>query len=130
MRRRLIMTAAVLMLLGVMPTTAAGQEIEALGTGNALIDQCGDAVSGNSDGGFFGLAYCQGLVRGISDMLEIYSRTGSGFPNPLYCVPESAILGQKIRVVLKFLEDFPEKLHLQDSLLVMVALTDGFPCPD
>ncbi len=29
MRQRLIMTAAVLMLLGVMPTTAAGQEIEA-----------------------------------------------------------------------------------------------------
>lgn len=59
---------------------------------------------------------CSGLVAGV-----MYS---SAFVCPADNVPP----GQAVRVVVKFLQDHPEKLNWAGVRLAQVALADAFPC--
>jgi hypothetical protein len=61
--------------------------------------------------------YCSGLVAGVSSA------------SPRVCPDDGVTGGQQIRVVLKYLQDHPEELHLDDALLVDRALAKAFPCP-
>jgi len=60
--------------------------------------------------------YCIGIVTGVSD------------ESPQHCSPEDAIVAQSIRVVLKFLQDHPEKLHQRRTWLAAEALRKAFRC--
>jgi hypothetical protein len=60
--------------------------------------------------------YCIGIVKGVGDEA------------PNHCIPESVNTGQAIRVVLKFLQDHPEKLHERGTWLTAEALRKGFTC--
>jgi hypothetical protein len=44
------------------------------------------------------------------------------------CAPASATLEQYADVVSKYLEDHPERLHLQAGMLVIEALNRAWPC--
>lgn len=73
---------------------------------------------------------CFGMVRGIVSFRELIFpyMEGNGFTKPV-CFPEQGIaVEQAVRVVLKYLNDHPEKLHMDDAILVAVALADAFPC--
>ena len=61
--------------------------------------------------------YCTGLVYGISNA------------SPHVCPDEEVTTGQETRVVLKYLQDHPEELHLDNAVLVEKALEKAFPCP-
>ena len=102
---------------------SAGQEPSAT-TGNTLIESCQiyvdslpDPVSSNFLGG-----YCLGLVHGVSDVAQVL-----GSP-PLVCYPSGGTNSQLVRVVVKFLNDHPEALHKPDTVLVLEALNDAYPC--
>jgi hypothetical protein len=60
--------------------------------------------------------YCRGLTEGIT---AASSRI---------CPAASVTYGQEIRVVVKFLQDHPEKLNLRGVQLVDDALANAFPC--
>lgn len=49
------------------------------------------------------------------------------FPG-LMCVPPEVQLGQEVKVVVKYLNDHPEKLHTNAVPLVQGALEIAFPC--
>jgi hypothetical protein len=59
---------------------------------------------------------CVGVIEGVSAT------------SPLVCPAENVTLGQEVRVVIKFLQEHPEKLHLRGSKLVQEALAQAFPC--
>jgi hypothetical protein len=59
---------------------------------------------------------CQGVVQGV------------GETSNLVCPAEHVTIGQEVRVVLKFLQDHPEKLNLRGTKLVEEALAQAFPC--
>lgn len=59
---------------------------------------------------------CQGIVQGIGDV------------SPLACPTEGVKVMQEIRVVVKYLQDHPEKLNLRGSELISSALSQAFPC--
>lgn len=61
--------------------------------------------------------YCYGLVHGVSQTA------------PGVCVPQKVPLGQAIKVVLKFLNDNPNKLQIDGAALTRDALSNAFPCP-
>ncbi|WP_369319470.1 Rap1a/Tai family immunity protein [Pseudomonas sp. W2Oct36] len=45
------------------------------------------------------------------------------------CLPKSGVKGQQaIRVTVKFLEANPKLLNDDASMLILLALTDAFPC--
>jgi hypothetical protein len=60
--------------------------------------------------------FCNGLVEGVSDA------------SSKVCRKEEVTNGQELRVVLKYLQDHPEELHLRNSALVEKALVKAFPC--
>src|SRR5574341_1759681 len=87
--------------------------------GKDLLQNCDDFIKKratvNDSGGF-----CQGFVEGAIDTYnigavdqEIKLRAGQPIKNlPLQlCIPNTVYLSQAIRVVKKYLEDHPEKLH-------------------
>lgn len=59
---------------------------------------------------------CIGLVKGVSDV------------SPHVCPPKDAPYGQEIRIVVRYLENHPEELHLRDTALIEKALSQAFPC--
>jgi Rap1a immunity proteins len=59
---------------------------------------------------------CAGLVSGVADV------------SPLVCAAESVTHGQEVRVVVRFLQDHPERLNLHATRLVEAALAQAFPC--
>jgi len=60
--------------------------------------------------------FCRGIVEGVSNA------------SPKVCPEDNATYGQEVRVVVKYLQDHPEELHLRNSTLVEKALAKVFPC--
>ncbi len=60
--------------------------------------------------------YCTGLVYGISKA------------SPYVCPDDEVTTGQETRVVLRYLQEHPEELHLDNAVLVERALAKAFPC--
>jgi len=87
-------------------------------TGNRLAESCRNADQ-NLEWGF-----CVGFVLGVlgttNDLSSVSKRE--------ICVPPEAVQSQVARVVAKWLDDNPEKLHFSASSLVRAALAQGFPC--
>ena len=69
---------------------------------------------------------CAGYVIAVSDVreemawLEVAPKT--------ICVPDSALSGQLVKVVTKYLNENPEQLHNGAGGLVQAALFSAFPC--
>lgn len=71
--------------------------------------------------------YCLGLLRGLTNMNMVwqqYTKDASMF----FCVPPESKTGQWMRVVVKYLQEHPERLHEEDIALASLALTSAFPC--
>jgi hypothetical protein len=131
------MKALLVLLVVLMSRLAMASEIRE--DGAALLESCGPTVAatdglrpfeGKSGGeatkmGLDG-AFCQGLATGIVHATQAYQ-----FLNyqTLFCVPEGGITtGQAVRVIVKYLRDHPEELHLRGSLVAIQALRQAFPC--
>jgi hypothetical protein len=116
-------TFALLLLLAViffLPVSLAAQNDSA--DGNKLILSCKAAVEfaegkeWKSGGEAFDMGFCLGLVEGVA------------FSSPEVCTSSDVTHGQGARVVLKYLNDHPEKLSLRRDRLVEAALAQAFPC--
>lgn len=76
--------------------------------------------------------YCMGIVDGISFMsIGINAISPSTqIPNLRVCWPKNLTitLGQKIRILTKYLRDHPEMLAYDGHLLVNLAFRNAYPC--
>jgi hypothetical protein len=94
--------------------------------GNTLLRQCNAAVrrmdainTGRDPGNALeqrDAEYCLGYVNGFVDADE------------RSCPPSPVTMQQYVRVVVKYLNDHPEKLHLGRAQLVGESLGNAFPC--
>ena len=71
--------------------------------------------------------YCMGLVSGVIQTDAFYEITGRQTA-PFFCMPKGVTDGQGVRVFVEYLKKNPQQLHLPSGALVMIALTDAFPC--
>ena len=60
--------------------------------------------------------FCAGIVHGVASVSRVV------------CERENVTHGQEVRVVLRFLQDHPEKLNMDGAVLVEMALAKAFPC--
>ena len=89
-------------------------------SGSDLLQKCeSDSVAESNT--------CDGYILGILDFQEALVGW-SILDEPIFCTPDSALSGQLIKVVIKYLNEHPEKLHLAASSSVANALYDAFPC--
>ena len=98
------------------------------GTGNTFLTDCNIALrllnniklSWSLDSkDWFSVGFCMGAIHGVQDTL----RSTEGM-----CLPDEIVVGQAIRIVVKYLEDHPQELQEQDTLLIKKALLDAYPC--
>jgi Rap1a immunity proteins len=66
--------------------------------------------------------YCSGIVHAIA--LISLSQPGS----MKICLPRSVNRGQLVRVVTKYIDERPERLHEQFVFLAIEALRTAWPC--
>jgi len=89
-------------------------------TGNDLVEVCDETNE-------LILALCSSYVGGIADAHVAF--VNLEIMESVWCVPKVGIMGSQIsRVVAKYLKEHPEELHFRASLLVVLALTEAFPC--
>ena len=74
-----------------------------------------------------GAGYCVGVIKGIGDMHNIYT-VWFKIQNRIFCVPEEVNIEQQARVVIKFLKDNPAILHEHNTILIVKALKNAYPC--
>ena len=71
---------------------------------------------------------CLGLVEGTTNTHDILT-INSG-KQGMYCQPSTSQveLEKNTSIVLKYLKEHPEELHLSASYLILKALKETFPC--
>jgi|HubBroStandDraft_5_1064220.scaffolds.fasta_scaffold168950_2 hypothetical protein len=100
-------------------------------TGNDLLPVCSVAVDvldkkdGSNDQAHDAVE-CFQYVSGFLDGYGVASAVDKG--KPFLCFPKDSNTGQMVRVVVKWMKERPEKLHLAASACVFEALGDSFMC--
>ncbi len=106
--------------------------------GNVLLHNCslvvkmtdGDSVTSPIDN--LNAGVCMGLVRGIMDTMTLWRSVdhGGAIDNTAMhgCIPDSIKTIQGARIVVKYLDNHPERLQVPDTRLVLMAMVDAFPC--
>jgi len=70
---------------------------------------------------------CALYVEGASDGIGVSAHYFSDGSLP-FCAPDRFTGTQLRKVVLKYLDEHPEELHLAATGLIMTALIEAFPC--
>jgi hypothetical protein len=118
--------------------------------GNELLKECGaytnllnlpnaqdtndpDVLRAMARGDFVNGAHCLGYVTGVVDdhfncQTNEASSTAAVDPTKHFCLPDGVSPNQTVRVVMKWLEDHPARLHESAVELVLGALKENFPC--
>lgn len=71
--------------------------------------------------------YCTGITEGVRSSLVMFNKH---LPKHMRaCFPGDGIMTeQSVRVVLKFLRENPNMLHMEDAPLIWLAYVKAFPC--
>jgi hypothetical protein len=114
------MVWASLLLVGV-PFMASAQNEDVSST-NHILPGCRQFVYGGEDAvNLFKAGDCVGTVTSAS----IFSR----YFLKVACIPDGVTYGQEVRVVLKYVEDRPERQNEPLLALAMEAIKGAWPCP-
>ena len=109
--------ATVLFLAAVLiPISSANAQFA---TGNQLLAHCQDEEDAERQ------AYCYGYSQGVADFFGPLHQQ----PGGTQC-PPAGVNGDQIReVMIRYLEQNPEHLHLTGAVLAMLSITSTW-CPD
>jgi len=100
-------------------------------SGRDFLEVCSSIDSeGNKDpAGISRDATCLGWVEGFADGLLVHDEL-LGVPrrDRLACVPRGVTPIQIVRVIKKYLAEYPEKAHRATRYIASLALAGAFPC--
>lgn len=109
------------------PLTASAQNF----TGLDMLRACQIAINPPTDadvGTYMKGARCLGFLDGMMDTTSIVTAVTKGQTN-LFCAPKEGIgLEQAARIVVKYLTENPNDLHMPARMQAMVAFRVAFPC--
>ena len=88
-------------------------------TGSVLLERCESDSPAD-------LNTCYGYLAGINDITLTYDDWGDMTEG--FCVPDGVRASQLSKVVIKGLNERPEKLHKDASSLVANIFYEAFPC--
>ncbi|HNV88897.1 MAG TPA: Rap1a/Tai family immunity protein [Methylotenera sp.] len=98
--------------------------------GNELLKSCSPVLKTKSDvneDDYIGYSFCLGLMQGITNLNMTYEVSLG--KKAYFCLPDSGIINsQAARIVVKFLEDNPQRLNEESSLLSILAFAKAYPC--
>lgn len=132
---RTIAAGVALLSLAAVPA-AAQRPIPDVNDGNALARECGAAIS-QADGGPVDpdrdevergsdMGQCLGLVTGVWHTHMIMVDDFGG--REAFCATETVSAGRMARIVDAYLKENPAELTMWDTVLILRAFVNAFPC--
>lgn len=134
---RKVVGLAALVILCASPA-AAQRPIPNVNDGEALKRECGEAINQADHGGEGSIGtrdemtrgsdmgQCLGLVTGVwHTHMMMVDDFGS---REAFCADQTVSAGQMARIVAAYLEEHPEELKMWDTVLILRAFVDAFPC--
>lgn len=70
--------------------------------------------------------YCLGYIRGVIGAHSWFVVAKN--TSPLFCMSGGETGGQGARILVKWLKEHPEKLHIDSNIVALAALREAFPC--
>ena len=122
--KKLAMSLVVALLFMVFPAFAAAGHYS---DGKVLHESCSEAIKlfdSNGKADPFLAGSCLGYLRAANDMYEIMVNND----NRTICIPTGLDVKHLIMVVVKYLNEHPEKLQNVASSSVYEAFQEYFPC--
>jgi hypothetical protein len=104
---------------------------QALADGNELLSYCQSAIqlveTNGKEGNAFHAGNCFGVINGVTSLRGL---TNPALPKQAQtCFPSPSPPNiQAARIAVKYLKENPEKLNLDDGILMLFALQRAFPC--
>lgn len=95
-------------------SSVAAQDISSAGV---VVEGCRDFIARS---GSLSSAYIRGLCAGKVEAVAVFA---SGI-----CFPSEATVGQMIRVVTRYIDQHPARLHENFMLLARDAMREAWPC--
>lgn len=95
-----------------------------------VIRMVDDKVSSPYDDNI-GAGFCMGELHGQMIMNNVYLeylKIKDATVSPMMCFPSTVVVDQLVRVLIKYLEDNPDKLHEDAGVLTFYALAGSFSC--
>ena len=105
------------------PAATAAQDYD--GTGLALLRDCEEGLRASGD--FARARHCSGVVRGAARTLALLQQNGH-VAEARACLPPGTPDPRLVTIVLGYLSEHPDELHLPDVQLVLKAVEAAFPC--
>jgi len=96
---------------------------ERYGSGNDILASCRAFANGTPTSS---ADFPQGFCAGVVDTLLSAGPTMQS--NLRFCPPEGVTTGQAIRVAVKYMERYPERLHFAFMVIAMDAFRTVWPC--
>ena len=118
-RLRVVKAGWFALVVGMALPSLAQAQVSLINSGTKLLEQCSDWAKPDSEqtpSSYQASAFCSAYVAGVFDAMDNV------------CPPDGVTYGQMVRVVLKFLNDHPERLHEGRFRLVVDALRAAWPC--
>jgi Rap1a immunity proteins len=112
--------AAVLLTLATIATPAKAQSVaQMVWTGNTMLEPCRELLDPANTRGNFSEGMCEGVIASISFW----------FSGNVFCAPAGATHQQSDRVIVRYMDQRPERLHEDFRRLALEALIATWPCP-
>lgn len=92
-------------------------------TGNDLLRRC-QGQSENAAIKIMNDTFCLGVIAGYTDALRVTPSLKA------LCIPQNAEWEQRRKVVVKYMNEYPEKLHQYYGILILDAVAEAFPCDE
>ena len=89
------------------------------------------AVAHSNDTALLNTGYCGGYIDGVTDveaMWKAVDKKAGINAHDHYCMPEEVTNGQVLKILKKWLDNNPEKLHWRADSIIHAALLEAFPC--
>lgn len=124
--------------LAAAPATPAGNDENLSDSGNAFVRTC-SAIEANAatldHSQQIAIGECVAYVMGLSEGIAMegsYAEAKGGKAATPYCLADTYEVehGQKVRILLKYIRNNPEKAHMVTAGIFINAMGDAFPpCP-
>ena len=112
--------------------TVTSANAEDLNSGTEFIRQCAVMVKyldGDTEVSGFDATSCLSFVDGfVYGYATSYVTFGAEPNDQGICFSAGHTNAQHVRIIYKYMQDHPEKLHLDKGILVNDALHEAFPC--
>jgi len=124
------MVAAIFMIMTAIPAMAVKR------TGNDLLVDCANLIKTESIESvnkekLLGIGYCIGLIDGLVTFNYVYEavleREGNSTMVQM-CLPQRISTRQSAEIIVKYLQDNPNRLHQSGQALAAQALVTAYPC--